>query len=417
MKLVEKIEKIGYKIGQQKHLLSLRDGIVLSMPLILVGSLFIILTNLPIKGWDTVISSLGIGPWANRIVNGSFGIMGLVASFGIAKSLADKYGIDGTSVGVLSLSSYIVLMPPIITESGSSLPYGLLGSKGLFVAIVVGIVTTEIFRFFYVRNIVIKMPENVPDAVTKSFTALIPGFVILLFWGFISFLSVKLGYDSIFDMIVKLVSTPLLFVGTGIVATIIAVIANSLFWAIGIHGGQIVGAIMSPIWLTAADQNRIAYEQGQQLPHIITSTFMDSIVWMGGGGVTIGLAIVMVLFSKSKQNKILSKLAIAPGCFNINEPLLFGLPVVMNLKIWIPFILAPVVTTLISYYAMYFGLVAKTTGVIIPWATPPIISGYLATGGKISGAILQVVTILVSILIYYPFFKSIDNQYKEMEEK
>ena len=261
------------------------------------------------------------------------------------------------------------------------------------------------------------MPENVPPAVARSFAALIPSTVILLFWGLIAFLSVKLGYDSLFDMVVKLVSTPLIIVGTGIIATILSVIFNSLFWGIGIHGGQIVGAVMNPIWLTASDQNRLAYEAGKELPHIVTSTFMDSIVWMGGGGATIGLAIVMFFFARSKQNKILGKLALPPGLFNINEPLLFGLPVVMNLKIWIPFILAPVATTIVSYYAMYFGLVAKTTGVIIPWATPPIISGYLATGGKISGALLQVVTILLTIIIYYPFFRSIDNEYKKEEEK
>lgn len=417
MKLTERIERIGYKIGQQRHLLSLRDGIVLAMPLILAGSIFIILTNLPINGWDKVISNLGIGEWVGRIINGSFGIMGLVASFGIAKSLAEKYDIDGASAGVLSLSSYLILMPPVISETGKGVPYALLGSKGLFVAILVGLITTEIFKFFYKKNIVIKMPENVPPAVARSFAALIPSTVILLFWGFIAFLSVKLGYDSLFDMVVKLVSTPLIIVGTGIIATILSVIFNSLFWGIGIHGGQIVGAVMNPIWLTASDQNRLAYEAGKELPHIVTSTFMDSIVWMGGGGATIGLAIVMFFFARSKQNKILGKLALPPGLFNINEPLLFGLPVVMNLKIWIPFILAPVATTIVSYYAMYFGLVAKTTGVIIPWATPPIISGYLATGGKISGALLQVVTILLTIIIYYPFFRSIDNEYKKEEEK
>ena len=417
MKLTERIERIGYKIGQQRHLLSLRDGIVLAMPLILAGSIFIILTNLPINGWDKVISSLGIGEWVGRIINGSFGIMGLVASFGIAKSLAEKYDIDGASAGVLSLSSYLILMPPVISETDKGVPYALLGSKGLFVAILVGLITTEIFKFFYKKNIVIKMPENVPPAVARSFAALIPSTVILLFWGFIAFLSVKLGYDSLFDMVVKLVSTPLIIVGTGIIATILSVIFNSLFWGIGIHGGQIVGAVMNPIWLTASDQNRLAYEAGKELPHIVTSTFMDSIVWMGGGGATIGLAIVMFFFARSKQNKILGKLALPPGLFNINEPLLFGLPVVMNLKIWIPFILAPVATTIVSYYAMYFGLVAKTTGVIIPWATPAIISGYLATGGKISGALLQVVTILLTIIIYYPFFRSIDNEYKKEEEK
>lgn len=416
MEIIKNFEKIASKLGRNKHLLSLRDGIVLSLPLILAGSIFIIITNIPVAGWEEIMVESGVGAWFGKITDASFGIMALVSVFGIAKSLSDKYKIDGTAPGILALSSYLVLIPFLVGDSGRGIAYSYLGSKGLFVAILVGMITAEIFRVFIQKNIVIKMPSGVPQAVSRSFSALIPGTVILLFWAFVGLIVKLVGFESIFEMIVKFISEPLTLISTGIVGTVIAVIFNSLFWLVGIHGG-IVGAIMNPIWLTSSDQNRLAFEQGLELPHIVTSTFMDSLVWMGGGGATIGLAIVLFLFAKSKQNKVLGKLSIAPGLFNINEPLLFGLPVVMNLKMIIPFVLAPVVTTIVTYYATYFGLVARTTGVIIPWATPPIISGYLVTGGKISGAVIQIITILLTIIIYYPFFKSIDKEILKLEEK
>lgn len=417
MKVIDKIEKLGYKLGRQKHLLSLKNGITLAMPLILIGSLTIILTDLPVNGWDKVMEATGLGVWAGKIISGSFGILGLVSTFGIAKSLAEKDDLDGISAGILALSSYIILVLNVVnSEKVSGIPYNLLGSRGLFVGILVGLITAEIFKFFVKRNIVIKMPKSVPPEVSRAFSAIIPGAFILFFWGTISHVTSMTKYESLFGIIIKFVSKPLTLAGTGLIVTLIAVLLNSLFWTIGIHGGQIISSIMGPIWLTTADENRLAYEAGKALPHIITQTFLDSIVYMGGGGVTIGLAILLFFYSKSKQNKVLGKLALSPGLFNINEPLMFGLPIVMNLKMWIPFILAPLVTTIVSYFAMYSGLVARTTGIIVPWATPPIISGYLATG-HISGAILQVVTIILSIIIYYPFFKSVDREYEKLEKE
>lgn len=298
MSIVKTFEKIGYKLGQQKHLISLRDGITLTMPLILAGSIFIIITSLPIPGWEEMVNNLGIAPWFDRITRSSFGIMALIAVFGIAKSLAEKYNVDGVSAGVIALSSYILLIPTI-TGDELSIGFSNLGSKGLFVAIVVGLITAEIFRIFIQKNITIRMPDGVPPAVSKSFSALIPGTLILLFWGVVFVLVNKLGYSSIFEMIFRLISEPLTFITTGIIGTLLAVMFNSLFWAIGIHGGQMVSSIMGPIWLTASDQNRIALEAGKELPHIVTSTFMDSLVWMGGGGTTIGLAIILFIYAKS----------------------------------------------------------------------------------------------------------------------
>lgn len=163
------------------------------------------------------------------------------------------------------------------------------------------------------------------------------------------------------------------------------------------------------------DENRIAFQAGDAIPHILNTTFFNVFVWMGGSGSIIGLAILLMFFSKSKQNKELGKLGLPPNIFNISEPIMFGFPVVMNPLILIPFTITPVVIYIISYTAMATGLVAKTAGILVPWTMPPIIGGYLATGGHLSGAMLQAVCLLVSIAIYYPFFRMIDNQYYQNE--
>lgn len=179
-----------------------------------------------------------------------------------------------------------------------------------------------------------------------------------------------------------------------------------------------MGSIMDPVWLMNTDANRIANQAGQELPFIVTKPFLNSFVFLGGSGAVIGMAIFLFFFSKSKQHRQLGKLAFVPDLFSVNEPMLFGFPIVLSLNLAIPFVITPLITGTIAYYSMYFGIVHKTVGIVIPWATPPIISGYLSTGGHISGSILQIVNIFVSFLIYYPFLKKIDNKkLKEESEK
>lgn len=184
---------------------------------------------------------------------------------------------------------------------------------------------------------------------------------------------------------------------------------NRVTWA------SIVSGILSPIWLTLMDQNRVAFQAGKPVPNVVTAQFFDVFQNMGGSGTTFSLAILLLLFSKSRQLKEIGKLSIGPGCFNINEPIIFGLPIVMNPILIIPFILAPLVAVTITYWSMKLGLVAKPVGIAMPWTTPPFISGYIATGGKISGVVIQIITFLVSGMIYYPFFKMWDK--KKVEEE
>ncbi len=408
---------IAGRIGNQRHLRALRDGILLSMPLIIIGSIFLILGNLPIEGYPDWLDGIGVAHIFNKIVNGSFGLMALVAAFGIAHSLAEDYEVDGVSAGITSLAAFIIVTPDLITDAGSGISYVYVGSSGLFVAIVVALISAEIFRFFIQKEFTIKMPEGVPIAVEKSFAALLPGLMVVLAWGFIYFLLVTTGIDNIHTLLTNTLGKPLGAIGGSLWGTLLIIAFNSIFWFVGIHGANTINPVIQPVWLQNTDANRIAFQAGQELPNIITNEFMLNFVWIGGGGTTIGLVLCLFLFAKGKNNKAMGRLTVAPGFFNINEPVLFGLPIVLNFKLLIPFILAPVATAIITYIGMSTGLVAKTAGIVVPWTMPPIISGYLATGGKISGAVIQVITLVISVLIYYPFVRSTDKAQLKAERE
>lgn len=409
---------VAGKIGSQRHLLAVRRGMLLSMPLIIIGSLFLIIGNLPFNGWTDWLHASGqLDVWLGKIVNGSFGLMGLVAAFGIAYNLADSYETDGAAAGVLALSSYLILTPYTFDlDKNPTISYSYMSSSGLFVAILVGLITADIFRRFLQKNIVIKMPEGVPPEVSRSFAALLPGLVIITFWGILQKVFEVSSLNDIFNVITTTLGVPLGFLGGTLPGTIFAVGLTSLFWFAGISGGDIVGSIMNPIWLQNAGDNLTAFQSHEALPHIITYSFVYNFIFIGGGGATLAFVALLMFRGKSNQSKMIGRLAFAPGIFNINEPVLFGLPIVLNPVMIIPFVLVPMVNATVTYFAMATGLVAKTAGVVVPWTTPPIISGYLATGGHISGSILQVVMLIVSAVLYYPFFKAMDLQNLKAEK-
>ncbi|EHK2389611.1 PTS sugar transporter subunit IIC [Clostridium perfringens] len=419
--LETKMLPIAAKIGSNKILISIRDGITLSMPLIIIGSLFLVIASFPIKAWTDWLTSLGIDAYLWKGVDSSFGLMGLITSFGVANSLARQYKVDGVSAGVISLSSFIVVTPFISAEAGSGIPVGYMGSKGLFVAMIVGIISALIFKEFIKRDIQIKLPDSVPPAVARSFSALIPGAVIITLWLIIFAVLEAINIGNIHDLMLIVLGGPLGLLGNNIFGTIFAILLNSLFWFVGIHGGNVVNSILNPIWLMNSDANRLLFQadNAANLPNIITAQFMDNFVYIGGGGATLGLVIVIAIMARkkraSKVTKAMAPLTLAPGIFNINEPAMFGLPIVMNFSLLIPFILAPIANAVIAYSAMASGLVAKTTGIAVSWTMPPIISGFLTTGGHISGSILQIILIIVDILIYWGFYKVVEKRNLELE--
>ncbi|QIK69408.1 PTS cellobiose transporter subunit IIC [Erysipelothrix sp. HDW6C] len=412
----EKVLPLGMKIGGQRHLLAIRDGMAASIPLIIVGSIFLIIGNLPIPGYTEFVAGIFGADWTVKLdyaVNATFSIMALICVFAISNSLANKYSVDGVSAGFISLAAFLVVTP--LTADGG-IPLAYMGSKGLFVAIVVSLVSTEIFRFMVQKDIVIKMPENVPPAVSKSFVALIPSILtVTLFW-VIRLIVEATGFGNIHEIIAVILGGPLSYLGGGYVGGLVAILITSLFWTVGIHGWDLVLSVMQPTYMLMLDQNRVAFQAGAEIPNIINYSFYNVFVWMGGSGVLIAIAVLLILRSRSRQMKELAKIAVPPTVFGVNEPLMFGFPIVMNPIMIIPYVLAPVVVFTISYAAMYFKIVPMTNGVMVPWTMPPLIGGYLATG-SIKGTLLQLVNIIISVAIYYPFFKIADDTAYAIENK
>ncbi|MET3558384.1 PTS system cellobiose-specific IIC component [Streptococcus rupicaprae] len=411
-----KVQKFAGKISNQRHLIALRDGMATAMPLIIIGSVFMLIANFPVESFSKWLASVGVSLWLNKATDATFGIVGLVVTFAVAYHLAKHYDVDRMSAGMISLASLVLLTPILTSESGNGFPTKYLGTPGLFVGIVVAIVSTEVFKFFVKRNIVIKMPDTVPPNVAKAFSAIIPGGAIIAIWLIVLMILKAMGVDNVHALIADTIAQPLSLLTKTLPGILLVILIQCFFWMFGIHGAQVTGPILEPLLLMNSDANRVAFQAGEELPNIITYEFLYNFVFSGGAGCVMALAILVFLRSKSQENKTLGKLSIAPVSFQVAEPILFGFPTILNFRMVIPFVMAPVVSTLITYYAMYFGWVAKPIGAVVPWTTPPVIAGYLASGNKISGAVIQIITILVSMLIYYPFFKMDDDEKLRREQ-
>ncbi|NRD76311.1 PTS cellobiose transporter subunit IIC [Bacillus sp. BRMEA1] len=430
-KLFQFMEKyfmpVAGKLAGQKHLGALRDGIALAMPMIIIGSVFLILGNLPFPHYSDWLANTFGKSFATKLsypVDATFNMMGLIAAFGIAYRLAEAYEIDGVTAGVISVCAFLLAAPFQIPftpagaktaiEVSGGIPVALMGSKGLFVAMLIALGSTEVYRWIVKKNIVIRMPDGVPPAVSKSFVALIPGFAVIVIVWALRLIVENTHFGSLFNIVGDILGGPLGVLGTSLWGSLIAELLVSLLWVCGLHGANIVGGVMGPIWLGAMGDNASAYAAHKPLPHIITQQFFDNFVHLGGSGATFGLVILFIFFAKSGQLKQLGKLAIGPGIFEINEPVTFGAPVVMNPLLVIPFILAPLMNIVATYIGMDLGLVARPNGVAVPWTTPPIISGFLATG-SISGSIMQAFNLAMDFFIYLPFFMMYDKMLKKQE--
>ncbi|WP_066187173.1 MULTISPECIES: PTS sugar transporter subunit IIC [Gracilibacillus] len=412
-KFVQRFIEVAGRIGAARHLVAIRDGFVAVMPLVIIGSLAILINNFPPLGSFQLVSWLnsifGNGNWqkvGGSVWEGTFAVLGLLVSFTIAYHLAKSYNIDRLPAALLSGASYMILVP-VTEDFGLNMEW--LGTQGLFVGIIIALLTTELFRLLMTKpKMVIKMPAGVPAGVTDSFRALIPMMVILSLVGLCQALLDILADTNVFEIIFFVIQQPIQGLGDSLPAAIIVSMLTHILWFFGLHGTNIIGAITEPVYISLVEENLRLFRMGMsayEVPNIVTKPFLDTFVFMGGAGTTIALlaAVFLVIQSRKKHPyREVAKLAAPGSLFNINEPVIFGLPIVLNPIMLIPFVLVPVVLTIISYTALYIGLVPRTVA-FLPWTTPPIISGYLVTGGSWRGIALQLVNLLVAIIIYIPF--------------
>lgn len=404
----EKITPPLTKVSEVKQLRAIRDGIISTMPLILIGCMFLVIFNFPIaswKEWITPKAGVFLIPFRTTV-----SLMALYASYGMGYALAKSYNLDGVSGGVLTMAAFVLMNVPKTVldaasgkELGWALPMEYLGGSGMFVAIICMLVAVEILRFCKVRNLTIKMPEQVPPSVARSFEALIPGlFIIVLVW----VIRVLLGFDI--NVFLMNLFEPLMGIaGNSLIGLLIPVILMCLLWTTGISGDSVIGSIVRPIWLVLMDQNMAAVAAGGQAQNIGVEGFLDLFLWIGGTGGTLALC-VLLLTSKSAYLKEVGKFSIIPGLFNISEPIMYGAPVAVNPILAIPFIIGPIITTCVTYFAMSWGLVAKVS-VMAPWTLPSPIKAFLSTNDWRS-VVLVMINFAIYVIVYYPFFKAYEKE-------
>lgn len=355
------------KVGNNKYLVAIRDGLVITLPAVISGSVFLIIGNIPIPAWAALIKPYS---WMlTEAVNASFGIISLLATIGIAYQLAKALNIDLISSVGLSVMAFI-----LTSFNGKHvLDYNNLGSSGIFTAILTAFVATFIFYFFIKKNIVIKLPTGVPIAVSNSFVALLPGLAVLgLFW------LVKVVLNIDINQVVQAIFHPVVFALNTLPGILVYTLLVSLLWICGIHGDMTLEGISDPIFLQYLTANATAFAHHQTIPYVTASGFSSLLVNVGGTGATLTLCALM-LFSKSKTYKELGRLAFPSSLFEINEPIIFGFPIVMNPMIMIPFVAIPLVLATLSYLFITIGWISAPVA-MVPWTMPPVIGPMMACG-------------------------------------
>lgn len=254
------------------------------------------------------------------------------------------------------------------------------------------------------------MPDSVPPAVAKSFAALIPAILTLsIFTAINAIVTVGLN-TNLHDVIYNIIQVPLVGLGSSIWATLLAIFFIQFLWFFGLHGQILVNSVMDPVWNTLIFENLEAYKAGEHLPHIITKPLMEVFtVGLGGSGMTLAVVIIMAFFLRKKQYRDVGRLALGAGIFNVNEPVIFGLPIVLKATILIPWVIAPIIVTAFNYFVMAIGIVPAPTGVSVPWTVPIFFSGIIATN-SLAGGLLQIVDFILVGFIWYPFLRMLDKQ-------
>ncbi len=427
-KFADKLLPIATKLSTQRHLSAVKDSFIISMPLVMAASMFILINALAVNFFKTDVFS-GL---ANIVNQGTLGVLSVLIAFTTADNLAQFYlnqkpelassGFTRTHAGGLAVALMFMLMPTtqqIVVEGlkdpaviSGMFAQDLTSSSGLIYSILTALISTEIFvKLASFKSLRIKMPDNVPPAIAKSFNALIPELITITL-----FATVVLGLDYFADLtfpalIQSLIATPLNGFVLSSVGFIFLQFISDLLWVFGIHGAPILSPIRTAPMLEALTENITASGLGESIPNVITEPFMNMYGLIGGGGCVLALIIAIFLVSKREDNKTIAKLGLVPSLFNISEPIMFGIPVVMNPIFMIPAIIIPSINLIIAYILTNLDLVGKVVAQV-PWITPPGFYAFFATGGDIRATLLSIALLVLDVLIYIPFVK-VSNKVNE----
>jgi PTS system cellobiose-specific IIC component len=404
-----KVQKASGAIQSNKYIGSISNGLMLTMTVTIIGSIFTLLDSVNIPAYQSFLTSTGLKQIIGLPATVTVGLISLYAVATISYSLAQKYGKDGLTAALLSIMSFLLLTPMApMADKSTGIGTRWLGSPGFFVAMIVALCVSRLYVLIVDKKIYIKMPKGVPPTVEKAFASIVPGLIITAIVLLVRGAFGATTYGNIHSFIYAFLQVPLTKLGGSWWAFIITTIAGSILWGFGIHGTMLVYSVMAPIWSTLRLDNLAAYQAGAELPHLAPGgVFQATYITIGGSGATIGLAIALV-FAASKRYKTLGKLAILPSFLGINEPIMFGFPVVLNPRLLLPLILVPLTNVSLALSFTALGILPRLRGIGSPLGTPVLVNGFIEGGWRIPA--FQLLLIGISFAIYYPFFKKLDNE-------
>lgn len=410
-KVIERVEQIllplASKVASIKYLVAVRDGAIFAMPFLIVGSLVLLLLNLPLSDpnnfmyseWYTNLMTEYKGDWLQPFY-ATMGIACIFISFGLGSSLGKQYGLPEIPSGFLSLFAFMLVAAPV-TGWPPAIDASYLDGKGMFTAIIVGFLAVEVYRLLVTKNLTIKLPDQVPPAIARSFESLTPVIAIILILQPINIMLANMDDGVLLPQLLMDLFKPLISASDSLGALLFIAFIIHLLWFCGLHGANIVMGVVGTFTLTNLQMNQEALAAGEQLPTIFAGGFLDNYMNLGGSGATLGLAIAMAI-SKSAHLKSIGRISIVPGMFNINEPILFGAPIIMNPILGIPFIMVPMINVTIAYFATSMDIAGKVVA-LVPWTTPGPLAAFLSTNFNFGSLFLALGLLVLSTFLYLPF--------------
>lgn len=407
------------KLGQNKVLQSISSGMVMTLPVTIGASVFSIFASFPIKPVADWFAKVGITPSMSAIVNGTMNILAVFISFTIAYNYAKSCKQNGIVAGLFGLASFFVLMPQTVPgkKPVNAFQMTYLGSEGIIVAIILSI----LIGVFYVKlsknkRLTIKLPDSVPSMVSSSIEPLIIGIIIFIAVFIVRAIFDFSPFNNVFDFINKLITTPLMHVGGSPLTLILVFALSNILFTFGIHPAAIQSVII-PLVISMMVGSTPAFQAGKTIPYL-SNLVVFAFANNDAAGATLGLVLMGLILSKSKRYKEFFKVSALPNLFNINEPIIFGMPIVLNPLMFVPFVLSTFVSGGIGLLAVKIGFITNynpSLGMGMPWTMPKIVADTMIMGWQ--GAVVWLINFLLMFLIYLPFFRVADKQAFEEENK
>lgn len=435
-KLADVLGRAGAWAGQNKILSSIKNAFQTFMPLTIAGAVGLLWSNVLVNSstglggiFPPIMALEFLNPAFTAVFNATINCITLGVTYGIAQEFAEASGETGWFPGIVGLSAFLAVTPrsfDVISSTGEVIAAGgyatgYFGATGLFTGMILGLVASALYcKLRTIEGLKVKMPEQVPPGVAKAFEVLVPAILVMIVAGLIGLASDMAFHAPINTVIFNYVQKPMMKIGSSLGGVIVINIFIMLFWFVGIHGNNMLSAVKETLFTPLLLENVEKFNQG--IPATDPSMNIFGMPWLqmfaefGGSGVTLGLVLSIFIFGRREDNRAIAELSVVPGIFNINETVTFGIPMVLNPILGIPFIIAPVINIIFGYVITLIGFCPKAV-LVIPWTTPPILFGFLTTGGNWRGAVSQFLALVLCTVVYAPFLIAYEKYQNKQAEQ